>query len=58
MKQALQEHNEENMRIFDIIRSEFFSLELHPFQGNEDALISANYMRIKNLRDKLSLEYI
>lgn len=57
MKNALPDQDENNMRIFDIIRSEFFSLGLSPFQGDEEALISANYLRIKNLRDKLELEY-
>lgn len=57
MSQALADENSKNFRIFDIIRSDFFSLENSPLRGDEEAIMLANFERISKLRDKLSKEY-
>ena len=57
LSKALNDQNSQNVRIFDIIRSEYFSLNTHPLEGNEDDLLLAHFKRIEKLRDKLKLEY-
>lgn len=57
MGKALKEQNEQNMRIFDIMRSEFYSLQLNPLQGNEEQTLISNFERITKLREKLEAKY-
>jgi hypothetical protein len=57
MSQALTSENSKNFRIFDIIRSNFFSLENAPLKGNEEEVLLSNFERISNLRDSLRQEY-
>ncbi len=57
MERALGEENKENMRIFDIVRSEFYSLQNLPLKGNEEKVLLDNFHRISKLREKLRAEY-
>jgi len=54
---ALPSQSIENVRIFDIIRSEYYSLATNPLQGNEEKLLLSHYDRISKLRAKLETEY-
>lgn len=54
---ALADQNPENIRIFDIIRSSFYSLENTPLEGNEEIILLNNFDRISKLREKLKAEY-
>uniref|UniRef100_A0A2A4YU14 Uncharacterized protein n=1 Tax=OCS116 cluster bacterium TaxID=2030921 RepID=A0A2A4YU14_9PROT len=57
MGEALPEHNKENMRIFDIIRSDFYSLKNCPLLGDENEILLQNFNRILNKRRELLMEY-
>lgn len=57
MGQALKDQNEQNMRVFDIIRSEFYSLQNSPLEGNEEQILLENFKRISKLYEKLKTEY-
>lgn len=57
MEQALKNENENHMRIFDIIRSEYYSLQNTPLNGDEEQILLSNFQKITNLREKLILEY-
>lgn len=54
---ALADQKSENIRIFDIMRSSFYSLENTPLEGNEETILLKNFERISELRKKLKLEY-
>lgn len=53
LSQALPKENAQNIRIFDIIRAEYFSLQTHPLQGNEEQILIHNYRRISEYRKRL-----
>lgn len=57
MSHALSGEDSKNFRIFDIIRSNFFSLENCSLKGNEEDILLDNFERISKLRDKLRKEY-
>lgn len=57
MERTLNDEEKNNMRIFDVMRSEFFSLENCPLDGDEKAILLANYRRILRLRNTLLAEY-
>jgi hypothetical protein len=54
---TLKDQNANNVRIFDIIRSNFYSLENSPLQGDEEKILLDNFSRISKLRKKLKAEY-
>ena len=54
---ALPGQSVENVRIFDIIRSEYYSLVSNPLRGDEERLLLSHYDRIRKLRAKLETEY-
>ena len=51
--QALHSEESENIRIFDIIRAEYFSLDTCPLRGNEEEILVRNYRRISAFRQRL-----
>ena len=57
ISKALKAQDKQTFRIFDIIRSDFFSLENTPLIGNEEKILLDNYQRISKLREKLKKEY-
>ncbi|MBK68057.1 MAG: hypothetical protein CMP22_08015 [Rickettsiales bacterium] len=56
LSKTLKDHDINNIRVFDVIRAEYYSLGLVPLQGDEIDLIEANYKRIISMRDKILLE--
>lgn len=53
LSRALPDEDAENIRIFDIIRAEYFSLTSQPLQGNEESILKQKYKRLLSLRQRL-----
>ena len=56
ISKALPYENPENIRILDIMRANYFSLETHPLKGNEEELLIQGYQEISNFRQELAEE--
>lgn len=56
MQQALTELNPDDMRVIDVLRRKFFSPQVTPLQGNEEAVFRDNYRSLIHEWESLKLE--
>lgn len=56
LHQTLPHEQAANIRIFDIIRAEYFSMDTCPSQGNEEELLTQKYMKLSLARQLLQDE--
>ncbi|MFN3826690.1 MAG: hypothetical protein ACK4NR_03600 [Micavibrio sp.] len=57
MMRALSNEQPENMRIFDVMRANFFSLENCPLKGDEERELVCRYNYISTMWERLRDEY-
>jgi len=56
MQQALTELNPDDMRVIDVLRRKFFSPQVTPLQGNEEAVFRDNYRSLIREWESLKCE--
>ncbi|MCT8267225.1 hypothetical protein NYQ83_08065 [Afifella sp. JA880] len=57
LREAIEGFPEEDIRIFDVLRSNSFSIGDVPFQGDEPDILSARYQALVSEWQKLKEEY-